>query len=425
MKLTPTVAGLLALSGSLVLAGPAAAQYGSAAPAPKTPATTAPAPAEDNANQPKVSKDAHKEILALQTAVNAKDAAAIPAALAAAQAKAKTNDDRYVIGKLQLKAAVDANDTAAMQQAISAVISSGFAQPAELLPLYTSLGKLQYNAKSFDQASASLEQALRIDPNNVDAMVVLAESRNAQGKAAEGVTLIQKAIAIEIAAGRKPDENWYKRAVKLAYDAKLPNTSDVALQWATAFPTTANWREVIRLYQIGSQQDDASLIDSMRLARAAGALQGESDYYRYTNTLVSRGYAGEAKAVLEEGFASKAIDKSRATFSQLYALASSRSQGDRASLGASATAAKAAPDAKKAMSTADAYLGYGDFAEAADLYRVALTKSGVDKDLANLRLGMALAGAGDKAGATAALNAAGGAQAGVAKLWLTYLATKG
>jgi hypothetical protein len=63
---------------------------------------------------PSVSNAARKEVLALQTAVNAKDVAAIPAALAAAQAKAKTNDDRYVIAKLQLKAAVDANDTAAM-----------------------------------------------------------------------------------------------------------------------------------------------------------------------------------------------------------------------------------------------------------------------------------------------------------------------
>ena len=57
-------------------------------------------------------------------------------------------------------------------------------------------------------------------------------------------------------------------------------------------------------------------------------------------------------------------------------------------------------------------------------YRAALGKSGVDKDLANLRLGMALAQAGDKAGATAALNAAGGAQADLAKLWLAYLAQK-
>jgi len=37
---------------------------------------------------------------------------------------------------------------------------------------------------------------------------------------------------------------------------------------------------------------------------------------------------------------------------------------------------------------------------------------------------MALAGAGDKAGATAALNAAGGAQTDVAKLWLIYVAQK-
>ena len=76
------------------------------------------------------------------------------------------------------------------------------------------------------------------------------------------------------------------------------------------------------------------------------------------------------------------------------------------------------------MVIADAYYGYGDYAQAADLYRAALGKAGADKDLVYLRLGMALARSGDKAGATAALNAAGGAQAEVAKLWLTYLSTK-
>ena len=128
--------------------------------------------------------------------------------------------------------------------------------------------------------------------------------------------------------------------------------------------------------------------------------------------------------MLEQGFAGNAIDKSKATFSQLYSLASTRSQGDRASLAATATAAKASPDAKKAMVTAEAYLGYGDYQQAADLFRTALTKNGVDKDLANLRLGMSLALAGDKAGAEAALKAAGGAQTETAQLWLTYLKTK-
>jgi len=77
------------------------------------------------------------------------------------------------------------------------------------------------------------------------------------------------------------------------------------------------------------------------------------------------------------------------------------------------------------MIIADAYYGYGDYAKAAELYRAALGKSGVDKDLANLRLGMALARSGDKAGASSSLNAVGGNQADVARLWKVYIATRG
>ena len=42
-------------------------------------------------------------------------------------------------------------------------------------------------------------------------------------------------------------------------------------------------------------------------------------------------------------------------------------------------------------------------------------------DLANLHLGMALARSGDKAGATAALNAVTGPRADIAKYWLLYV----
>jgi len=243
-------------------------------------------------------------------------------------------------------------------------------------------------------------------------------------RTADAVALIQKAIAAKTAAGQKPDESWYKRAVALAYNANLAISPTIAREWVSAYPSPKNWRDAIRIYQTSSKLDDSSLLDSMRLAQATGSLSGENDYFRFTNTLVNKGFAGEAKMVLEQGFAANSISKSKPTFSQLYAVATAKSQGDRASLGASAAAALAAPDARKAMVTADAYYGYGDYSKAAELYRAALGKSGVDKDLANLRLGMSLVRAGDKAGATAALNAAGGAQAEVAKFWLAYLATK-
>jgi tetratricopeptide (TPR) repeat protein len=419
MKLTPIALGLV--FGSAAAIAPAAAQYASPPPA-KAPAAAA--EAAEAAKQPKVSKDAVKEIQALQTAVNAKDQAAVAAALPAAQAKAKTADDKYVVGQLQLKAAVDANDNSAMIAGLQAVLNSGYLTSADTVGLYMNLGKLQYNAKQFDPAAAAFEQVLRADPNNLDATVMLAETRNGQGRTAEAVAMIQKAIAAKNATGQKAEESWYKRAVALAYNAKLPLAVEASRQWVAAYPSAKSWRDTIRIYETTGSPADSSMLDAMRLARVTGALTSENDYFRLANTLVTKGYAGEAKAVLEQGFAAKSIDKAKPTFSQLYAVATSKSQGDRESLDGQAKTALATAAGRQAMVTAEAYYGYGDYQKAADLFRAALGKQGIDKDVANLRLGMALAQAGDKAGATAALNAAGGEQAEVAKLWLTYLGTK-
>ncbi|MEO6114618.1 MAG: tetratricopeptide repeat protein [Sphingomicrobium sp.] len=424
MKPTPTALALVLATSTIAFAAPASAQYGSSSPPPTITVPIKEQPAAKNEKKFNISNQARKEIIALQAAVNAKDVATIPAKLAAAQAKAKTADDKYIIAQLQLRVAVDANDTAAMASAIEAVVASGVLPAADTNALYISLGKLQYNAKTFDRAATSFERVLQLDPNSVDALVMLAETRNSQGRTADGVALLQKAISLRVAAGQKPEENWYKRAVALSFNANLASAPALARDWVSAYPSPKNWRDAIRIYQNISKLDDSALLDSMRLAHATGALAGENDYFRYTNTLVNKGFPGEAKRVLEEGFAAKSINKATPTFALLYAAASSKSQGDRASLGAEGKAALAAPAAKQAMLIGDAYYGYGDYALAAELYRAALTKTEVDKNLANLRLGMALTRSGDKAGATAALNAAGGAQADVAKLWLAFLATK-
>lgn len=418
--------GMLLASSALFAPSIASAQYG-----PSAPASAAQPKAEgaQNSAAPErkydISKQARPALAELQTAVNAKDAANIPAKLAAAQAKAKTADDRYLIGQLQLKAAIDSNNMALAAQAIDAMLATGVAPPSELAGLYESSAQINYNAKAFDKAGTALEQALKYEPNNVDTIIMLAETRNAQARVPEAVGLIQKAIGIRQQAGQKPDEKWFKRAIALSYNAKMPVASTIALDWVAAYPTSANWRDAIRIYQTGSKLDDAGMIDSMRLADAANALSGESDYFRLANTLVNKGFAGEAKLVLDRGFAANKISKTSSIFTQLYSVATSKSQGDRASLAGAATTALASPDAKKVMVVADAYYGYGDYAKAVELYRAALGKTGVDKDLANLRLGMALARSGDKAGATAALNAAEGAQADVAKMWKIYVATHG
>ena len=144
---------------------------------------------------------------------------------------------------------------------------------------------------------------------------------------------------------------------------------------------------------------------------------------RYAYAALTKGYPGEAKAVLEEGIAAKAVDPNKSPFKEMIQQANAKSAGEAAGLDSAAAKGVGASTAKAALAAGDLLYGYGQYAKAAELYRAALTKSGADASLVNLHLGMALARSGDKAGATTALNAVTGARAEIAKYWLTYLST--
>ncbi len=410
--ITPTTAALAAL----VFAAPAAAQVAAPA-APGAPAAVAP-PSECQAG---ITKGARNALVELQAAVNAKDAANIALKLPAAKAVAKSNDDRCFIAQMELKIATDNNNLAAVAPALEAQLASGSVPAAKIAERFEALGRAQYVAKNYAAAGTSLERALALTPDMARAVVMLGEVRSKQGRAADAVPFYRKAIALEKAAGRKASQDWYKRAVAVAYEARSPATLEVSRDWVAAYPSAESWRDSVGLYGLMSTADAGTMIDLWRLQRQTKSLKGESDHARYAQELLTRGYPGEAKAMLEEGIASGAVDSSRPSIKQLLALATSKSAGDRASLDSQAKVALAGGAAKPVMVLGDAYFGYGDYARSVSLYRAALGKSGVDANLANLRLGMALAASGDKPGAKAALALVSGPRAEVARYWITYV----
>ena len=366
-----------------------------------------------------LSKEARKAIVELQQAVTTRDAASIAAKLAAAQSAARTADDKYVIAVYQTKAATDAGDLAGMRAGIDALKASGGAPPADLVARYNNLGKRHYDAKQLDQAAAAFEQTLLVDAANADALKMLASMRETQGRGGEAATLMAKAIAAAKATGGKPKENDYKFAARVAYDAKAPVAAEITRAWVADYPNPTNWRDALRIYRDVNSLDSDAKLDVMRLARAANALNGDGDYFGYVSELLTRGYLNEAKSVLDEAGAKKAIDLNKAAFKQFAPkLAKAPS---RATIDAAAKAALASGSAKSAMEAGDTLYGIGAFAEAVPLYKAAASKGGAEANLANLHLGMALARSGDKAGAAAALSAVTGPQANVAKYWLVWV----
>ncbi len=372
--------------------------------------------------QLKPSNGALKAIVDLQTSVNANDYASVPGKVAAAQKVAKTPVDKYLISQLQLKAALAAKDNAAVAAAIDGVANSGYVDKAKAGALYQSFGASLYNDKQFAQAAAAFQKAAAINPNDPEAFAMLGESQNAQGQKAEAVASFQRAIQLGAASGTKPREEMYKRAVGLAYNAKAPAAIELGRQWIAAYPNADSWKNGIAIYRNLSSPDVEGTLDLLRLMQATGALTSQSDYNLYATAAADQANYPEAQAVIDAGIAAKVVDPASPIFRDTVAGLKAKQKLTDADL---AEAVKAATTGAQMIRVGDRYFGMGQYAKAADLYRQGIAKGPGDADVANLHLGMALARAGDKVGATAAFNAVKGTRADIAKYWLLYVQTHG
>lgn len=419
MKLISSTAIAL-VAGAIAM--PAAAQMGYS-PQPSPPPQTAAQPAQSQgaqAGQPSkvnVSNKARKAIADLQTAVNAKDFANIPAKVTAAQAVAQTKDDHYAIGVLQRQAALAANDNALLAAAVDALANSGYLDSGKVSALYEDLGVHQFNAKQFPQAVAAFQRAIALAPNDPQAQEFLAQGLAAAGQNAEAATAYQRMFQARLASGQKPSEDLYKHAVAAGYAAKSTASIELAREWVAAYPNPSSWHDALVIYRNLGNADVSQALDIMRLASATNSMQSTGDYNLYASDTINALNYGEAKAVLAEGLSSGKIKATDPVIQDLQNALKGKAAPTAAEL-ASRDATAKVPAAF--LRVGDAYYGAGNYQKAAELYGKAV-QQGADANLGNLRLGEALARAGDKAGATAALSKVGGPQAEIAKFWLVYV----
>jgi len=423
MKLMITTAVLAIAAVSTPAAAQMYGQYGSQGPTAQGPVQPAAPPKGQEAPQNpqkavKVSGKAQKAIIDLQTAVNKADYANVPAKVAAAQAVASTPDDKYAIGELQLKAAIAQKDNVAMAAAVDSIANSGFVDAATGSKLYASLGTTFYNNKQYDQAAAAFQKAATSDPRNAEVYSLLGEAKFALGQKADAASDFQRAVQMEAAGGQKPDEALLKRAVSVAYDARSPLAVELSRDLASNYPTPESWRNSIAIYRNYNHPDVEGTLDLLRLMMATGAMTSPGDYALFAEAAADQSNYNEAQSVIDAGISAHVVDPANPQFRDIVNGLKGKPKATAADL---AAAAKMSPSADNLLHIGDRYYGMGEYSKAADVYRQVLSKPGADKDVANLHLGMALAKGGDKAGATAALNAVGGSRAEIAKYWMVYV----
>jgi hypothetical protein len=363
-----------------------------------------------------------------RAAGQAPNLAAIQALLPAAQAAAKSNEARFFLAQVQLEIAVGTNNIAAQEQALAALVGNPAITPAEQTvyrnaqaTLLNKRAEQAFSANDFATAERLYRQILQSSPGDQRILTNLRIVQERQGNTAGALQGIDQEIRTAEAGGQRAPEALYQRAWQLPYRAGQRSAAFAALQnLLRAYPTAANWRQAFEMVRESTGQDNQALLDTYRFARAANLIQPR-EYLSLAQTLDQAGLPGETKAVIDAGVAAGAVQSNQADVVRLMSVANRRIGEDRAGLPGQIQQARSAANGKQARIAGDVLYGYGRYAEAAELYRVALGKGGEDANLLNLRVGASLAMAGQRAGAETALRAVTGTRAELASLWLTWL----
>ncbi len=374
---------------------------------------------------PQLTPAENAAILPVYQAVQAQNWPAAGEALPAARAAAQGQQAKYVVGQLQYEIGRNTQNNQLQLEAVEAMLASGVAPADQVGPLLSNQVSFALRASNMPMAEAALARIIEREPNNAVRLTQLAEVKIHLNKRGEAAALFQRAIQLGEASGQKPEEDIYRRAFALAYEARQAEaTIALGRSMIQAYPTPANWRSVVLAYRQQHQSDAALQMDARRFMRAARLFRDAGEYVAFADSLNRTGQVGEVKAVIEEGIAARALQAGDADARTLLAAANGRIREDQASLPGQRTSALAGATGRPARQLGDAYFGYGQYADAAALYRAALEKGGEDANLVNTRLGAALALAGRRAESETVLRAVTGPRAELAQFWLLWLASR-
>lgn len=373
-----------------------------------------------------LAREERSVIAALGTAANGTDRAVQDQALAAARAGARSPDGRYAVGYFQYQIGARRGDAALQTQAVDLMVESGRAAPEELGGLLATQASRRLAAGDLPGTERILARMIEAQPNNPVALADYAELKVRMGEPGNGVLLLARAIAAAQATGRPAPESWHLRGIALAFDSRMAaQAGAIGRALVANYPSPVNWRDALLAYRELSPADPVLALDVHRLMRASQALGGERDYVAYAEAAVTAGQIGEAKAVLDEGVTRGMVETPRVPPALAAATSARAIAAERGRLAGLRTAGLApAATAQQARLAADAHFGAGLYAEAAELYRAALNKVGEDPNLVNSRLGAALALAGRRPEAEAALRLVTGPRADLAGYWLAWLSRR-
>lgn len=366
---------------------------------------------------------------------NSGDHAGAKAQIPAVLAQVKTDDDKNAAGGLLYNIGTGLKEPALQLQGLDMMLASGKGTQAQ---------RGQYNWTGYQIANGDGQAELArkylqgaIDENYSfdgqlsdgttkhfearDLQLFLFESYISGNENEAGLAYLYKLLQAEVAAGRKPPEDWIKRGFSVAYSNDMPReTSQFVVMLIRNYPNKDAWGDGIAVLRNSTDLDNSEMLDVMRLARLTNSLRFAQDYNDYLNSADGRRVPLEVTAIIDQGVAAGLLNPSDVLVAEVKKAAADNIASVKADAAALERDARSAPTAKLALNAGEVYLGLDNGAKAEELFNLALTKPEVDRNLALTRLGMAQVMEGKYAEAKASFAQVEGSRKGIAGLWILY-----
>jgi tetratricopeptide (TPR) repeat protein len=270
------------------------------------------------------------------------------------------------------------------------------------------IAQLYYQIKNYPKAAQFGNQYLTDVGPNADIETLVIQSAYLSGDYPKTISLLNKSIADDKKAGKKPNEQTLVMLLDCQF--KLKKTADVenTLEMLVSnYPKPSYWQNVFKYLGARRGGTDRTEFETFRLKQAVGALDSD-DYVQMAEVAMALGVPGDARTILQQGTAAGLVGKgsNKAREDRLMNLANTQSSADEKDLISQEKQAAASAKGDLGAKIGEAYMSYGQYAKAIDLLQSSIKKGGIAApDLAQMHLGIAQLKAGKKADAIKSFKA--------------------
>ncbi|HEY3917686.1 MAG TPA: tetratricopeptide repeat protein [Stellaceae bacterium] len=336
----------------------------------------------------------------------------------------KTAYERYVIEGT--RAAVDqaSGDYPGAIKALEAALATGILAPPDALLRIEALVQLNYQVKDYAQVVAEANRYYQQGGTADGPRLLQVQAYYLNNDFANAARAIRMILDADQKAGKKPAENLLLTLLNSEYrQANEAGRIDALERLAALYPKKQYWSDL--LTAIAKKPGFASrlTLDLDRLKAATGAMGATSDYMDAAQLALLAGLPGEAKSLLDKGYAAGILgtDAQADREKRLADMAAQQAADAAKALGQKESEADAASNGAALEKVAEGYASFGQYDKAVAVYSRALQKGGMQNpDDAKLHLGIAYLAAGQRAKARETLGGVAGNDGtrDLAQVWL-------